>query len=417
MLTQEAERQIKPEDRPHIFDAKRVHYLDEDVLTAAKRRIRHVIDTFDKISVSYSGGKDSLVVLYLTREVMDEMGRTEPLDVVFRDEELIPEGVIDFILTLNDEPDRWNLHYFAVPMNNQCFVLGEHRPYVQWDDARKDGGWMRPKPECAITDLHPEGKPLIQHEMSALISLRLGWTGRIGVLNGIRAQESLLRFRSCQSIKNGYNYITGDAGGVANQFFIKPIYDWSERDVFRFFYDRGIAYARIYDDQVLAGAQLRVSTPVHDRAFSYQRKLRSMYPQFFEQLCAIFPDILTHERYWGDIKNGGSFMETVEKYEKSYTGIMKYIDETITDPTNRARCKAIVNRTYVSKNNFKRSGKYAEPGGCYGYPLLHVWRQVVTGNYLKGIQVHSNPEPSMITFEREAEAEAAARSAAKRAGR
>jgi len=404
-LSTETEREIPPQDRPHIFSDTRVHYVDSDVLTEAKKRIRHCLLSYDRCAVSYSGGKDSHVVLYLVREVMDEMGWNFPLDVVFRDEELIPGEVIDKVTELRDEPDKWTLHFFAVPMINQFFLLGKHHSYIQWDEERRDN-WVRQKPDFAITDVHPEGKPMIQTEMQALINIRLGWTGKIGMFNGIRAQESLLRFRSCNLTKNAYNYIAGDAGGAKDTSFIKPIYDWSTEDIFRFFWEREIKYCKIYDRQMLSGtanSHLRVSTPLHDQAYAYLSRLRQMYPKFFEQLCAVFPGVATHERYWKDFDRYG----IINRYPKSFEGIMAYIDDTIEEPANVARAKKIVETTYKGKQNNMRKGKYADPGYCYGYPILHVFKKIVKGDYLKGIQVHSNPDHDMIRYEREAEADAA----------
>lgn len=71
-------------------------YIDTDVYTEAKKRIRHIIETFDSILVCFSGGKDSLAVLCLVEEVYKEMGITRKIKVVFRDEELIPDDVVRF---------------------------------------------------------------------------------------------------------------------------------------------------------------------------------------------------------------------------------------------------------------------------------------------------------------------------------
>lgn len=71
-------------------------YLNIDVLTAAKDRLRHVYDIFDSVAVCFSGGKDSLAALHLTREIAEERGKL-PVDVIFRDEELIPDQVIEFV--------------------------------------------------------------------------------------------------------------------------------------------------------------------------------------------------------------------------------------------------------------------------------------------------------------------------------
>jgi predicted phosphoadenosine phosphosulfate sulfurtransferase len=47
--------------------------LDTDVSTAAQERLRYVFSSYDKVVVSYSGGKDSTVCLELAIEVAREL--------------------------------------------------------------------------------------------------------------------------------------------------------------------------------------------------------------------------------------------------------------------------------------------------------------------------------------------------------
>ena len=121
------------------------HYLDIDVVTAARQRINHIFDNFDHVVVMFSGGKDSLVCVHLALEEARKRGKL-PLDVVFRDEELIPDYIVDFVDQYRRHDDL-NLHWMAVPMVSHKFILGHAEPVTFWD---KDREWMRPKPPWAI---------------------------------------------------------------------------------------------------------------------------------------------------------------------------------------------------------------------------------------------------------------------------
>jgi predicted phosphoadenosine phosphosulfate sulfurtransferase len=65
------------------------HYLSKDVLLASKERIEFTFDSFEKIYLSFSGGKDSTVMLHL---VMEEcIKRNRKIGVLFID----LEGAVD----------------------------------------------------------------------------------------------------------------------------------------------------------------------------------------------------------------------------------------------------------------------------------------------------------------------------------
>ena len=51
-------------------------YLDKDVLTAAQERIAWTFDTFDRVYLSFSAGKDSTVMLHLTAIEARKRNRT-----------------------------------------------------------------------------------------------------------------------------------------------------------------------------------------------------------------------------------------------------------------------------------------------------------------------------------------------------
>jgi predicted phosphoadenosine phosphosulfate sulfurtransferase len=357
-------------------------YIDVDVLTEAKKRIVHMINTFDTIVVMFSGGKDSLVTLNLVQEVYDELGITEKLKVVFRDEELIPDDVINFVMEKRNS-GKYEFYYVAVPLKSHKFVLGETLDYIQWDPERE---WLRPKPEFAIVN---DGTILSQYEADEYIVQACGFKGKIAFVTGIRADESLVRFRSCVNKKNE-NYI--NATKIKNVKLVKPIYDWSESDVFKYFHDREIEYCMIYDKQMLNGEGLRVSTPLHAESAKRFGKIRTIYPQYYQQLVNIFPEMLVQERYWDDYDRYG----IIEKYEPSWNGIINYINDHIKDPVQR---KLNVQRVIECKRMRERKMKEGNSKTLGGYPILYVFKAIMSGNVKRVIQ----PVSSVSQKEREYE--------------
>jgi predicted phosphoadenosine phosphosulfate sulfurtransferase len=67
------------------------------------------------------------------------------------------------------------------------------------------------------------------------------YKGKVAFLTGIRAAESVMRYRASIN-KLNESYI--NASSAPSVSLCKPIYDWQENDVFRFFYEWAINYLR-----------------------------------------------------------------------------------------------------------------------------------------------------------------------------
>jgi predicted phosphoadenosine phosphosulfate sulfurtransferase len=359
-------------------------YIDTNVYEEAKKRLRHIINTFDKLYVSFSGGKDSLASLHLVEEVYREMGIKEKVNVYFRDEELIPDDVIEFVQSYYHS-GKYNFYYYCVPLRSQKFLLGKTYDYIQWDPNRK---WIRPMPDFALKG---DGKTIYDQYSTEELVVG-GAKGKIAFITGVRADESLIRFRSCVNKKNE-NYI--NATGVPNVKLCKPIYDWTEKDVFKYFYDNDIRYCGIYDLQMLNNEELRVSTPLHAESAKRFGKIRTIYPQFYQQLVDVFPEMLVQDRYWNEFDRYG----IMEKYEHSWEGILRYIKEQIDDPRQQLLAKKRLFETKkMRENKIKREPKSAKNFG--GFPLLYVFKTIIDGGYKRVIQPKANPTPKEIEYEK-----------------
>lgn len=363
--------------------ARKKVYIDTDVYTEAKKRINHVLDTFDKVFVCFSGGKDSLATLHLVEEVRKERGEKGPLNVIFRDEELIPDDVIHFVLSYAAQEDRFKFYYYAVQLKSHKFILGKTYEYLQWDEKRR---WIRPKPDIAITG--EPGLVFDQYTMDAYCAR--GHKGKLAFMTGIRADESLFRWRACLN-KLNENYIT--ATDVPNVKLVKPIFDWEQNDIFKYFYDKSIKYCQIYDNQMWNNQAFRVATPLHAEHAKCFDKIRTIYPVFYQQLVDIFPEMLVQERYWKELDR----YSIMEKYPVTWNGIIQYINDNISDTSEKKLAITRVMQCKQHRESNEKKGFARENFG--GYPVRYVFKCILAGRYKRVIQPQKTPTKEDIRYE------------------
>lgn len=371
-------------DQPATKDPRKVQYLEVDVLEAAISRIHHLYDTYDNIWWAYSGGKDSQVNIELAdiilkcKQQRGQRPKGEKVNVYFRDEEVIPDIVVQTCIDAYNS-GRWNFRYYAVPMSSRKFMLGKLEVYTMWDPAREH---IRAKPSFAIPELRVasgqnageiiDTSQLTQKDMDVLMFGDL--PGKTVLCTGIRADESLMRFAGMLQNTSEHNWL----GTGAKIHMAKPIYDWSETDVFKFFYDFEVDYCKIYDDQVWAGRNLRVSSSLHEMESINLHFIKAMYPSYYHQLVALFPDVEAHTRYWKEYDQTGA----MRKYDPTFDGIRQYCRDKFTGEPKvlKAHLGYLDDCERARTAKIKRQGHTKNLGG---YPVYYVFKAVLTGSWFK----------------------------------
>ncbi len=234
-------------------------YQNYSVLTATKERIKITFDNFERIYVSFSGGKDSTVMLHLVME--EAKKRNVKVGVLIIDLEAQYKDTISHIERMIEEyKDYIELHWVAVPMLLRNAVSNFEPRWACWDESKKDI-WVRQKPKQAVNpDIYSFYQPNMEFE--EFIVLFGEWYGQ-GKLTagfiGIRADESLHRYLAISSHKKGlmYKNYKWTTSVIENVFNIYPIYDWKTEDIWIFHgkYPH-LSHNKIYDKMNMAGVKL-----------------------------------------------------------------------------------------------------------------------------------------------------------------
>jgi predicted phosphoadenosine phosphosulfate sulfurtransferase len=215
------------------------NFQEDNVYIASKKRIEYCFKNYDKVCVSFSGGKDSTAVLNLALEVAKETNNL-PLDVMFFDEEVLHPPTVEYVHRVSKNPDI-NFIWLCMEWKHRNACSNESPYWYCWDSENKDK-WVRDLPDTAITKHKRFKKGLSFQDFSPYYFEKS--VGSVVYLTGIRTEESLRRMSVICSKKND-NYIQSSA--VWNTVMAHPIYDWSSKDVWLAVHKFGWDYNKTYD--------------------------------------------------------------------------------------------------------------------------------------------------------------------------
>ncbi len=248
-----------------------------------------VFDDFDNVCVSFSGGKDSGVMLNLAIE--EARKRSRKIGVFHIDYEAQYEMTTDYVnLELGKNPDVIETYRICLPIAAQCCTSMHQDHWIPWDKTHRVL-WVRELPAVCINE---DNNPLdffkrgmwdydLQESFGPWLH-GVKKAKRTALLVGIRTQESFNRWRAIHSDRNykkhdNHEWTKQIAPNIYNAY---PIYDWKTEDVWTANARFGWDYNKLYDLFYQSGMtidKMRVASPFNDCASESLKYYKAIDPR------------------------------------------------------------------------------------------------------------------------------------------
>ena len=270
-------------------------YASQNVYDALQNRFHYIFKEFDNIFVSFSGGKDSGLLLNLILDFQKKYYPQKKIGVFHQDFEaqytLTTEYVErTFARIENDVEPYW----VCLPMATRTALSNYEMFWYPWDDTKKDI-WVRPMPKYPYVinmtnPFHHYRYRMPQEDLAKQFGRFYKEQHRKGktvCLLGMRAEESLQRYSGFLNKKYGYQGECWISKQFKDVWCASPIYDWTNNDVWAANYKFGYDYNGLYDLYYKAGlkpSQMRVASPFNDYAKDSLNLYRIIDPEIWTKL-------------------------------------------------------------------------------------------------------------------------------------
>ena len=272
------------------------HYTGQNVYDALQERLQYLFKEFDNIFVSFSGGKDSGLLLNLTLDFRNKYYPNKQIGVFHQDFEAQYSVTTDYIeRTFSRIQSQVEPYWVCLPMATRTAFSNYQMYWYPWDDTKKDA-WVRPMPKHPYV-INLQNNPITTYRYRMHqedLAKQFGRWYRIAhgsrktvCLLGIRADESLQRYSGIINKKYGYQ----DECWISRQFkdvwTASPLYDWTYSDIWHAYAEFGYDYNKLYDLYYMAGLkpeQMRVASPFNDYAKDSLNLYRVLDPEIWAKL-------------------------------------------------------------------------------------------------------------------------------------
>lgn len=236
-----------------------------NVFDATLKRLEYIFEEFDKVYFSFSGGKDSGLMVQLANLVAEKLDRN--FDLLILNIEANYTATVDFIKKIEQLPRVQNIYHFCLPFfedNNTSFFQPQ---WKMWDPSEKEK-WIHSLPKNAITlenidDGLKKYYSLSNGNPDRFLRYFQNWykeqypQSAISCGVGIRAQESLHRHSAVTKGENKYKNRCWINITLEGNILFYPLFDWKVGDIWAATFKCELEYNYIYEKMYKIGYKYR----------------------------------------------------------------------------------------------------------------------------------------------------------------
>lgn len=340
-----------------------------NVYDASIERIRYVFDQFNYVYVSFSGGKDSGVLLELVAMVARESGKRFGIfHMDYEAQYTLTTEYVQYML------DRYrsvaDIYHVCVPFKVTTCTSMYQSYWRPWEKEKRDI-WVRDMPRGVMTadDFPFYTDSMWDYDFQDNFGSWVASThGSTCCLVGIRTGESLNRWRAIHNDSDNRSHYDGKKWTNNSRDYVVayPVYDWATEDVWTANAINEWRYNHLYDLYYLAGVPLhkmRVASPFISEGMDSLKLYQVIEPDTWGRLVGRVNGVNFAGLYGGTTAMGWKNITKPEHF--TWKEYMYFLLSTLPEETKQG---------YLSK--LETSMKFwRDRGGCLGDNVIQELRE------------------------------------------